>query len=486
MSQDLLAAFGEPPPKQSNFQAPSSAKIGGELSFFDDFGTTTPTAPVAVQEAEPWTDFVATNAPADDDDWGEFEDANAAPITVSEPKKTPSSAPSKYQYGLDELGSPSVEVPKKQPNIMNLDLLSMGNSTPIGRQVGLGKLKEQRNPKDPDVLFDASEESEEDDDDFGNFEEPESKAPVPVTHNVLDLLGLDDDLDFTPAHTSSKERAPESIHALANPDPPKPDIPDKFQDEESWDDFSSWEQNTTSIQQETPKPVLVPVQAAAMALPQFIGAAQVSDEALPPANIPPPSLLLSLFPELFASIDTALLRRISSLDQPLRQQIFKRPETVTSFRGYLTIITVCARIIAGRKLRWKRDVLLSQSMRIGSASSGKISGMKITSVDKAEVAKEERELAEVLRAWTQQVGRLKAALADAKRANPNVFGLVPELKDTMSVETAKETDGGVPSAKPCALCGLKRNERVLKADVDVQDSFGEWWIERTNMHRGRF
>jgi hypothetical protein len=33
------------------------------------------------------------------------------------------------------------------------------------------------------------------------------------------------------------------------------------------------------------------------------------------------------------------------------------------------------------------------------------------------------------------------------------------------------------------LCGLKRDERVTAADMAVEDSFGEWWIEQVNMHR---
>ena len=47
----------------------------------------------------------------------------------------------------------------------------------------------------------------------------------------------------------------------------------------------------------------------------------------------------------------------------------------------------------------------------------------------------------------------------------------------MSVRTIKEADGGITAAKACALCGLKREERVDKVDVEVFDGFGEWWME---------
>lgn len=31
--------------------------------------------------------------------------------------------------------------------------------------------------------------------------------------------------------------------------------------------------------------------------------------------------------------------------------------------------------------------------------------------------------------------------------------------------------------KVCVVCGLKWDEWVVKVDYEVEDSFGEWWIE---------
>ena len=147
----------------------------------------------------------------------------------------------------------------------------------------------------------------------------------------------------------------------------------------------------------------------------------------------------------------------------------------------LALATVAGRVIAGRKTRWKRDTILAQSMRIGpSASSG---GLKLTSIDKAEAAKEDREVADALKAWQMQVGRLKSAVAEVKRVVGVEAGKIPELKDALAVRVAKEIEGGLKGNRPCALCGLKREERVLRVDFEVEDSFGEWWVENASMHR---
>lgn len=125
-------------------------------------------------------------------------------------------------------------------------------------------------------------------------------------------------------------------------------------------------------------------------------------------------------------------------------------------------------------------------MRIGEAGS-KIKGMKLASVDKSEVAREDQEAVEVLRAWKVQLGRLRRCVAEVRKASAT-FSLpsVPDLGESMSVKVLKEADGGVRSSQPCALCGLLREERVVGVDLDVHDSFGEWWIESAHMHRCKF
>ena len=142
---------------------------------------------------------------------------------------------------------------------------------------------------------------------------------------------------------------------------------------------------------------------------------------------------------------------------------------------------------SSRKLRWKRDQYLSQGMRIGpAAAGGKSSGMKLAGVDKSETAKEDREVLDALRLWKAQIGKLRSAVAAASSITPDGESRlppVPEISEsTMPVRTVKAVEGGVTAAHACALCGLKREERVAKVDVEVNDSFGEWWVEGMNMH----
>jgi hypothetical protein len=61
---------------------------------------------------------------------------------------------------------------------------------------------------------------------------------------------------------------------------------------------------------------------------------------------------------------------------------------------------------------------------------------------------------------------------------------VPDLQETMPIKTLKQSEGGMPARQPCMMCGLKREERVTAADMATDDSFGEWWIDQVNMHRG--
>ncbi|KAI9720778.1 MAG: hypothetical protein M1812_002617 [Candelaria pacifica] len=200
--------------------------------------------------------------------------------------------------------------------------------------------------------------------------------------------------------------------------------------------------------------------------------------AAPPTNIPPPSILLRLFSPLFNLSQSALFTPLSTQPTPLKDRILSDPSTLTFLRGYLFLATVCARLIAGRKLRWKRDNHLSQSMKIGSAQSSKLSGMKLTGIDKAENSREEREVADVVRIWKEQLGKLRSAVAAANASGASSpLGLIPDIAEVLHVRVGKVGDGAVVAEKACVLCGLKREERVEKVDVNVEDTFGEWWVE---------
>ncbi len=111
--------------------------------------------------------------------------------------------------------------------------------------------------------------------------------------------------------------------------------------------------------------------------------------------------------------------------------------------------------------------------------------MKLTGVDKAELAKEDREVLDTLDLWKTQVGKLRTAVTTASSA-PGLPKLpaVPDIAENMSVRTLKPNEGGITAPHACALCGLRREERVAKADTEVEDSFGEWWVQGMNMHFG--
>lgn len=200
-----------------------------------------------------------------------------------------------------------------------------------------------------------------------------------------------------------------------------------------------------------------------------------SAEAPPPTNIPPPSILLAIFPQLFSLPQSSLFQAVANQPLALKNRVLSNPSTIDFLRSYILLATVAARIMAGRKLRWKRDTNLSQAMKIGPAAAQGKGGLKLTGVDRMETTREEREVADLIRIWGDQVGRLRSVVA---AANSGLQGhsahlAVPEINENMTVKA----EGVLTAPKPCVLCGLKREERIPKVDIQVEDSFGEWWVE---------
>ncbi|KAI1752367.1 hypothetical protein F4782DRAFT_501583 [Xylaria castorea] len=201
--------------------------------------------------------------------------------------------------------------------------------------------------------------------------------------------------------------------------------------------------------------------------------AEMEDSTLPPINIPPPSILLSAFPQLFDQAHEYLYKPVGGQPQSIKDRVLSDNKVYDFLRGYLSLAIVAARIIAGRRLRWHRDKFLSQSMSISAAGS---KGMKLAGVDKTQTMREDREAADVVSNWKSQVGRLRSMVASANSAKGSGGKQlkIPEITDTMQVQTAKD----VPTdPKACVICGLRRNERLAKIDYEVEDSFGEWWVE---------
>ncbi|KAI8635066.1 hypothetical protein F5Y19DRAFT_134801 [Xylariaceae sp. FL1651] len=218
-------------------------------------------------------------------------------------------------------------------------------------------------------------------------------------------------------------------------------------------DDSSWDWDSVDVKTET--------------------AADAEATALPPINIPPPSVLMSAFPQLFDQANEYLYKPVNGQPPNIKNCILSDPKVRDYLKGYISLASVAARIIAGRRLRWHRDRFLSQSMSISTAGS---KGMKLAGVDKTQTVREDREAADVVGIWRAQVGRLRSIVAATNSATKSGGEQlrIPEITDTMQVQTVKD----VPTAiKACVICGLKRNERLVKVDYEVEDSFGEWWVE---------
>ena len=203
----------------------------------------------------------------------------------------------------------------------------------------------------------------------------------------------------------------------------------------------------------------------------------VTTEA-PPSNVPPPSILLSMIANIIQSLPTEIREIVSSSSIDLMNH--RDAESISGFvelSSRVAFIRAAARIVAGRKFRWKRDTHLAQSMKIGPANSGKSGGMKLTGIDKTETRREDQEAAEVLRVWKQQAGSLKGYIAKFNAQQSQVEVVLPDFSENMLIRAAKIAEGGLTAPKCCFLCGLKREERVARLDVAVEDSFGEWWID---------
>lgn len=395
--------------------------------------------------------------------------------------------------------------------------------------------------RDPEVLFDAenlSEEGEGTEDDWGDFEAgvgSDSRAQVATVESSvalpqIDLLGLDESLtDAAPIRRirSSSIREADSIlgppkhtpsssisgitfvgadpwadpeERILNVPAPTPNAASSVSPlpiEDPWAEFdraaSSAPLSSTALNAaeddawddfETAEPISASTPFPDATISSGAGSASKikapSESALPPTNIPPPALLLSIYPALFSSAQEDLFTPLSRLDNSRRGQLLSHPATQQYLHKYLNSAIVLAHIVAGRKQRWKRDHILAQSMRIGQAGAGGKSGMKLVGVDKTEVAKEDREVLDAVRLWKGQIGKLRGAVSALKSGTR--LASVPDISEQMPIKTLKAVEGGFTAPHACALCGLKREERVSKVDIDVDDSFGEWWVQGLDMH----
>jgi hypothetical protein len=507
MSQDLLAEFGDFTLKDNTSQNYTSTQTQPHLSqpsyASNTFQSQTTDTQGLNQDDNLWDD---------DDDFGDFEEAEPGPKQSIQTSLNQSPAPPVKEIKPDpkpELKpavKPAPQPPKK----------TSGPPAILKKATRASQLPSNHPfAAHADILFDADDYDEvddaeivgswgagDDDDDFGDFETSETpvvnnnapKPSIPTNQprttrlppsNTVDLLGLDDPDEIPsgatqippgPARTPKTTMPPRKAPATRPANMRRQES--MLSNDDAWDDFETSQPSQSSPQTNTPEPT------AQIRLPKdVLGdlAALPTTTGVAPSNIPPPSVLLTIFPPVLTSLAHQFLQPLSALPSSQKSQFLTTTETKTFLASYVTLAHVLGYIIAGRKSRWKRDKHLAQSMRIGPAMSGRSGGMKLTGLDKSEAGREDTEVQVVLSVWHEQAGRLKTAVTGASVHGSKLT--VPELGDALPVRVAKGPEGAITSTQACALCGLKREERVTKVDVAVEDSFGEFWVEGTNMHR---
>jgi hypothetical protein len=461
MSADLFAAFG------ANLSSPSATEDqnikktipavssnvlipGFETLEIEHQSHETPSRPKQEYESL-WrkddgdTDvlFDATeDAPQADDDFGDFEDANA---------------PGEGHASSSAVASPREESTNYEPP------QCLGTQTPMHDLLGLDRadtnetaISETRirmpMPSINTSVLQAKEPPSTVlvDDDWGEFSEPTSIDTAPPFRETI----------------AQTQRMPVQRSEVQHN--PVEDEWDPFDDDEAEASSHSQAQKPHPGSKATPKPGVPQQRQALQTKPTTILQSNLgSTTDIRPSNIPPPAILLQHLPGVFDE-----LRQTAT--QPVKQ-IPGRPPSPRKREIALAIIqafTVAARVIAGRTLRWKRDAILAQSMRIGPAASrGGGRGMKLAAIDKSESLKEEKEAADVVGAWGKSAHLFNSTVSKAGIQRPLMalyLSVRPRL--TSGVDVLK-------ASHACALCGINRDERVSQIDVNVEDSFGEYWIE---------
>lgn len=468
MSADLLAEFGQetgPPQssagrpqaqRQANFSIDDPAHIDGLLSieqsgnlqhrypdrnarvsFSQHTGAVLPKKPTfqafnlpQMHDSDVLFD-AATDAPPSDteDDWGEFEGPEpSVPLSKSQI----STSRQATDTAINELWPHQNQ--KISGTIDLLDSLSMDAPAPPSKKPHREALKSDRQPQPSN----PTPEPTWDDDSFGDWGEFANETPS----------------NPPPVESPSQEKQ--------QPFKPAPSQ-STWKDDEDWGDFDDGPSTNPALAKpnQTSRPSIT--SASSNILP---GTSSSSSAMVRPTNIPPPSVLLELLVDIFNNLQQeAAKAKARDTSQNIKNN--------TASNIHNTLETA-ARIIAGRTLRWKRDTILSQSMRIGPARAGESSGMKLSAVNKHEDVKEKQDAVDVLSLWRERAALFNSVVQAAGRrpvpavADPNVLKVI----------MARAEAGAIKASHACALCALKRDERVLKLDADnVQDSFGEWWTE---------
>ncbi|OQE19930.1 hypothetical protein PENSTE_c014G05805 [Penicillium steckii] len=495
MSADLLAEFGQGnAPAQSSLGTQStkqsqtqSNQLGSDFDQSDDifFGTsskfqsaTTPplgskpvsgqymTQATTGQQSRP--DVPAFNIPRQnnsdilfdatedlpasdaEDDWGDFEGPEAS---ATQPNH------SAYSISAAQEANPSIPpttAPQIDQSASNLDLLeslSIEDTTSSTKKSHGGV---ENKPSQQNVTSPTSNPTWDDDSfgDWGEFTEAPSKTSKSPTHKST-FKASPDSVPKPMARSPAKKK---SIT-------PKPTPPAPAWDDDAFDDWGDFNDGPAPA----PAAISTPKKSSHTSPPptdSFTSGSTTQSSTVRPTNIPPPSVLLELLVDLMNN-----LQKEAASTSKTRQESTDQSKTAAKIH---TTLSTAARIIAGRTLRWKRDTILSQSMRIGPARAGKSSGMKLSAVNKHEDVKEEQDAVDVLALWRERAALFNNVVqAAGLRPIPTVASPA-----ALKVVTAKSGQGALKATHACALCALQRDERLLRVDEDnVQDSFGEWWTE---------
>ncbi|KAJ5514653.1 hypothetical protein N7463_004205 [Penicillium fimorum] len=469
MSADLLAEFGQAPvPDNRSRQQPSQHQ---KNSFFDDddnidfFGSSgsvqhsqrpNPTqgapsqfpTPAASWQGSGHQEFdlplnphsdvlfdaeFDTPASDADDDWGEFEgpDSNTLDGQSTALQQSATVASPKPEPRRDE--------PQVSRTVDLLDSLSMQDSAPAVKHPSKSAKNQHLEPNKQDQPTWENDSFG----DWGDF------ADVPASQ---------------PPKVSQKKTKPPTRPSVKSNKPPASTWDDEaFGD---WGDFSDGP-SVKPVPKSKPSPPTAPSPAPSSS----VSGTPAPAATVRPTNIPPPSVLLELFLDVFETLQ----KEAAFAKSQLRSSAPSSSNTISTTALHIhNVLQSAARVIAGRGLRWKRDTILSQSMRIGPARSGKPGGMKLNSVNKQENIKEEQDAVDVLTTWRERAASFNAVL---QAAGQRPIPTVPD-PSALKVITARADQGALKASHPCALCSLKRDERVLRVDEQsVQDSFGEWWTE---------
>lgn len=418
----------------------------------------------------------------DDDDFGEFENPNSQLSEEAVNLPLPAPVPSTFSKHL----------------LSDLEIHGPGLAASPYPQAPKSPSFQERNPFSDLAISTkpAKEPAEKDASPITAWPSYVQPKAAPYMDSPMDFLAQESDWgefidasapgsasanktrDYSTSKATGKNRQipPKSLPSISNSQTHELDVSTVTYASSVMPDDIALNSSDGHLQKGATKPVLQPA-TEAQPTPLASMQAPMQSGTVPPSNVPPPSLLLALFPSLFLSLADEIKALFLDPEDSSESRNYIDHARVSGMKMCLSVVTVAARVIGGRALRWKRDTYLSQSMKVGPAHAGKVGGMKLTGLDKTEMLRENREVLEVVRVWKQQIGKVRSAVTSA---NSHLVGFtfkVPALSENPPVRTAKAVDGAISALNSCVLCGLKREERLDRIDVDVEDSFGEWWTD---------